>query len=69
MRHTKLIHHSEKMTKTIPLRVYPSLAKRIEELAKKYGISQQDALRLAIQAGLESLDEFLTAKTKGTRDE
>ena len=65
MLHTKLIQHSEKMTKTIPLRVYPSLAARVEEIARKYGISQQDALRLAIQAGLESLDEFLTSKSQG----
>ena len=65
MRHTKFIQYAEKMTKTIPLRIYPSLAKRIEEVAKKYGISQQDALRLSIQAGLESLDEFLSANRQG----
>lgn len=31
----------------------------IQLIANKYGISQQDAIRLAIQIGLKHLDEFL----------
>ena len=60
MPYRKLIQNKEKMTKTIPLRIYQSLASKISDSANKYGISQQDAIRLAIQIGLKHLDEFLT---------
>lgn len=48
------------MTKITPLRIYQSPAKSIQVDDDKYGISQQDAIRLAIQVGLKRLDEFLS---------
>ena len=50
------------MIKTIPLRVSPTLAESIKAFAEKYEISQQDAIRLAIQKGLKHLAEFIDEK-------
>lgn len=67
MRHTKLTQNREKMTKIIPLRIYQSPAKSIQVDDEKYGISQQDAIRLAIQVGLKRLDEFLSERKDGRK--
>ena len=68
MRYTNLIQSKgEKMIKTIPVRVSQSLAEMIKSFSAKYDISQQDAIRLAIQAGLKNLAEFIDAQKKGTQ--
>jgi len=65
MRHRKFIHtKDEKMTKTIPVRVSPTLAEAIKVFSEKYEISQQDAIRLAIQKGLKHLAEFIDESFK-----
>ena len=65
MRHRKLIQtKGEKMTKTIPVRVSPTLAEAIRIFSEKYEISQQDAIRLAIQKGLKHLAEFIDENSK-----
>ena len=52
------------MTKTIPVRVSPTLAEAIKVFSEKYEISQQDAIRLAIQKGLKHLAEFIDESFK-----
>ena len=58
MRHTKLIPNDGKMSKTIPVRMTPSLAKEISDFAREYKVSQQDTIRLAICKGLHVMREF-----------
>lgn len=68
MPHRKLIRNKgEKMPKTIPLRVSPTLAESIKAFSEKYDISQQDAIRLAIQKGLKHLSDFIEEKTEERR--
>lgn len=70
MRHTKRIqtNNNEKMIKTIPIRVSASLADEIKRFAKKYEISQQDAIRLAIQKGLKHISEFIDEERTPTNE-
>ena len=68
MRHTKLIHN-EKMDKTIPIRMGTTLSRQITDFANKYGVSQQDAIRLAIQKGLQGLERFLSEESKNEEQE
>ena len=46
---------SEKLRKTIPLRVNDSLLCEINEAAERLEISQQDAFRMLIKVGLACL--------------